>query len=55
MKKDPEHPDLFIDPHLVLHSKAISDIGNSAYIIAYGAVSLSGFLVGMFVGWLIWG
>jgi len=30
------------------------DNNNSAYVIAYMATSFSGFLVGIFLGWLIW-
>ena len=32
-----------------------SDENKSAMIIAYGAVSLSGFIIGLLSGWIFWG
>lgn len=31
------------------------DENKSAFVIAYSAVALSGCLMGLFLGWIIWG
>lgn len=33
----------------------MDDNSNSAFIIAYMATSFSGFIIGLLLGWVIWG